>query len=432
MRSSAAPATPASALRPWRLVALLSATATASYLARVNLSIVGALLMPAFGLSQSVMGRVFSAFLLGYALMQIPGGVLADRWGPQRVLHWAAWLWAILTASQALLGVVPGSTISVLTALIVLRCALGVAEAPTFPASARAIASAIPAGAAARANGIVLAAIGLGSAIAPPLLSVTMVRLGWRAAICVSALPAFIVAAIWWRRPELPRSIATGGPSEAERPLDSGSMGQRMGSSFALLTVSYTLQGYVGYIFVFWFYLYLVQERHFDLLRGAAMSSLPWLLSIISIPAGGWLSDRLVNHRLGVVWGRRAVPLVALSAAGVCIAVGARASNAYLAASMLALASASVLAVEGPFWATMIELSGPRSGTAGGTMNMGSNVGGFISPALTPWIAARVGWERALDLAGIAAIAAALLWLGISPRTRTPNSTTSEPERPEP
>ena len=56
--------------------------------------------------------------------------------------------------------------------------------------------------------------------------------------------------------------------------------------SFVLLTLSYTLEGYMGYIFIFWFYLYLVDVRHFDLLRAGSLSSLPGLLSLISIPLG--------------------------------------------------------------------------------------------------------------------------------------------------
>src|SRR5438309_5635554 len=56
--------------------------------------------------------------------------------------------------------------------------------------------------------------------------------------------------------------------------------------SFVLLTLSYTLEGYMGYIFIFWFYLYLVDVRHVDLLRAGSLSSLPGLLSLISIPLG--------------------------------------------------------------------------------------------------------------------------------------------------
>ena len=87
--------------RPWRMVALLCATATASYLCRVNMSVTGALLMGEFHLSQIAMGRVFSAFVLGYALAQIPAGMLADRWGARRVLLASAWVWGIATVLQA-------------------------------------------------------------------------------------------------------------------------------------------------------------------------------------------------------------------------------------------------------------------------------------------------------------------------------------------
>jgi hypothetical protein len=162
--------------------------------------------------------------------------------------------------------------------------------------------------------------------------------------------------------------------------------------SFVLLTLSYSLQGYVGYIFVFWFYLYLVQERHFDLLKGAVLSSLPWLLSIVSIPLGGWISDRIAA-RHGLVVGRRAVPLVGLALAGVFLSLGARTTNGYLAAVSLALSTALVLCVEGPFWATMTEIAGGRSGLAGGIMNTGATR--LVSPALTPVLAAAIGWENA-------------------------------------
>ena len=86
------------------MVALLCATATASYICRVNVSTAGPLLMEEFGLSQVAMGRVFSAFLLGYALFQVPAGALADKWGAAKILGWAAWFWVALTVIQSLTG----------------------------------------------------------------------------------------------------------------------------------------------------------------------------------------------------------------------------------------------------------------------------------------------------------------------------------------
>jgi ACS family glucarate transporter-like MFS transporter len=399
----------------WGLVALLCATATAGYLCRVNVSVAGALLMGEFGLSQVQMGRVFSAFLLGYALFQVPGGMLADRWGARRVVAIVAWWWVLATLLQALVGWGPlgGSAAGVLWMLVALRFVLGVGAAPTYPASAQGIAKWIPPSARGRANGIVIGSVGLGSALAPPIVSAVMVGWGWRASLVVSSLPALVIAIVWLfvREPRDGAERAGGarGPRRAGGPalLKSGSL--------VLLTLSYGLQGYVGYIFVFWFYLYLVQVRHFDLLRGAFLSSLPWILSIISIPLGGVISDRLVRGSAGPVWGRRLVAIVGLGGSGVLISLGARTGNAYLAVMYLALATALVLSVEGPFWATAVEIAGPRSGTASGIMNTGCNIGGLISPALTPLLAASLGWENALHVAAALSVVGAVLWLGIVP-----------------
>jgi ACS family glucarate transporter-like MFS transporter len=407
---------------PWAWVGLLCATASASYLCRVNVSVTGVLLMDELKLSQAQMGRVFSAFLLGYALFMVPGGFLADRWGTRRVLEWASWWWVGATLLQVLVGRGPfaAGPSSALVALLGLRFVLGVGQAPTFPAAAGGVARWIGPESRGRANGFVIAAIAVGSALAPPLLSWVMVRWGWRAALAVSALPALATAVVWRVAGEpatagIPARSPVAGESTAGEGDDEAGARVLGSRSFVLLTLSYTLQGYVGYIFVFWFYLYLVQERHFDLLRGAALSSLPWLLSIVSIPLGGWLSDRLVAQR-GAVIGRRAVPIVGLAAAGVFLSLGARTTNASLAAAYLALSTAFVLCVEGPFWATMTGIAGRRSGVAGGIMNTGSNVGGLVSPALTPVLAAAVGWENALHVAAGLSVLGAVLWLGIDPR----------------
>jgi MFS transporter, ACS family, glucarate transporter len=408
----------------WSLVAMLCATATAGYICRVNVSTAGALLMEEFHLTQVEMGRVFSAFLFGYALCQVPGGALADRFGARRVLRAAAWAWVVLTALQAATGWGgwAATASGVLVGFVALRFLMGVAAAPTYPAAAQGVSRWVPAAFQGRATGIVIGSVGLGSAIAPPLVSSVMVHWGWRSAMLASALPALAIALAWRWFPEPSRSALASERSVARDPLPAA--GYRLPAalrspSFLLLTLSYSLQGYVGYIFVSWFYLYLVQERHFGLLAGAWMSSLPWVLSIVSIPLGGFIADRLAAGRFGATWGPRAVAMVGMGGSGVLISIGAHTGSAVTAAVTLALATALVLCVEGPFWSTVTRMRGGRSGTAGGIMNTGCNIGGLISPALTPMIAASIGWEAALHVAAALAVLAAILWLGIRPETRS-------------
>ncbi|HET7213512.1 MAG TPA: MFS transporter [Terriglobia bacterium] len=407
----------------WKLVGLLTLTAASSYLCRVNISITGAMMMPEFGISQIEMGRLFSGFMLGYTLFQVPAGLLADRYGARRVLFLSALWWVAGSLFIALLGwqslreVLPG-TVAVLFGMEFL---LGVGEAPTFPAAGQGVARWVPSSSHGRANGLVIAGVAIGSALAPLLLSFVMVHWGWPSAIVVSAIPAMVVAIAWARVRESPRKAAPARRAQSGRSIRRF----RWSRGFSLLTISYTLQGYVSFVFVYWFYLYLVQVRHFNMVRAGILSSLPWILSIVSIPLGGYLSDRLLSTFLGRRWGRRSIPIVALTTAAILVVAGARSSSNNAAVVCLTLAAALVLCVEGPFWATMMEIAGSRAGVAGGILNMGGNLGGIVSPALTPLIAAHFGWQRALDVAALMACVSACLWLGVSPAAPDAGTTTS-------
>ncbi len=411
---------------PWGMVTLLCATATASYMCRVNVSTAGVLIMDEFSLNQVDMGRIISAFILGYALFQIPAGILADRLGARRVLTWAAFLWAVITIIQAIVGsgfFEISSSATTLFVFVLFRFLLGVSESPTYPASAQGVSRWVIPKFQGRANGIVIASIGLGSALTPPLISYIMVTWGWRVALMASSIPALLIAFLWLRSREPAHAKAEEAVKKIEENVLKSDHSKLRSRSFILLTLSYTLQGYVGYIFVTWFYLYLVQERHFGLLTGAWMSSLPWILSIVSIPLGGFLSDRLALGKLGNTWGRRLVPILGMGLSGVLISIGAHTGNPVVAAISLAFATAFILCVEGPFWSVMMTVAGSKSGTAGGIMNMGSNLGGLISPTLTPLLAAYMGWENALHLAAALAIVGAVLWFGVQIDKPTPGHT---------
>jgi len=413
----------------WGLVLLLAATATAAYLCRVNISVAGALVMEEYGLSQTQMGWVFSAFLFGYTLCMLPGGLLADTWGAKRMLALAAWGWVAVTCLQAAIPAAAsgGSVSAALAGLVALRLLMGALASPTYPAALEGVARWTAPQAIGRANGLVIGSVGLGSAIAPPFITAVMMPWGWRTAMLASALPALALAIVWLLvKDPAPRPsglAARDGAAGARAASHGGVVADLLRQpGFALLTFSYTLQGYVGYIFIFWFYLYLVQVRHFSLVEGAFISSLPWVLSAISIPLGGVISDRLVLGRLGPVWGRRLLPILGMGGAGVFISVGAHTTAPWLAAAALAVATALVLSVESPFWTTAAGLAGARAGTGGALMNTGCNIGGMISPMLTPLVGELFGWEPALHLAAGLSVLAALAWFRITPARPNPGA----------
>ena len=397
----------------WRLVLMLMTVASVGYLCRVDITVVAPRLMAELHLSQPEMGRVFGAFLLGYTVFQIPSGWVAGRITTRTLFLALGAGWSALTFCCALVGrPYFGLALGALPALLVLRFALGIVAAPTYPAAGRAISLSVPPRMQGRANGLVLGSIGIGSAVAPPLLGVVTVRWGWRPALVGAALLAGIAAVAWRLIVPSPQTLmaARPQPTPTETRDHTAPLRRR---SFWFLTVSYTLQGYVGYVFVFWFFLYLVQVRKFELLQAAWLTTLPWMLSLIVIPLGGVVSDWGVK-RWGSTWGRRSVPVPAMTLAAGSLLLGAHTRSAIVAAASLTISTALVLVTEGPYWASMTQISGPLSGTGGGVMYFGSNLGGLISPVLTPWLAVRVGWEMALALAAVLAIVGALLWLGIT------------------
>src|SRR5262245_1075788 len=165
----------------WKIGALLCAAALVNYFLRVNISIAGDPIMRQFQLSQTQLGTIFSAFLLGYTLFQIPGGLLADRLGPRLILAAAAVMWGTLTFLTGLgewLSAALG--VHVITVLIALRFLLGVSQAPMFPASGTVVARWFPARERAAGNGLAITGICVGSCLAPPLVSWMMGSLTWQ------------------------------------------------------------------------------------------------------------------------------------------------------------------------------------------------------------------------------------------------------------
>src|SRR5438132_1368010 len=115
----------------WHMMALVTATVVLTYLDRLNLSIAGKYIQDEFAIPLKTMGWILSAFLLGYALSQIPGGYLADRYGPRKVLVVTICWWSVLTAATALAPQMPLRVwFGVAWSFAIVRFLIGIGEAP--------------------------------------------------------------------------------------------------------------------------------------------------------------------------------------------------------------------------------------------------------------------------------------------------------------
>jgi ACS family glucarate transporter-like MFS transporter len=271
--------------------------------------------------------------------------------------------------------------------------------------------------------GIAIGGIGLGSAITPPIAAWVMVNWGWQTVFYLSAAIGLVMGLLWWSlsrdRPEqhpwitnVVRLSPAQDPIEPRQPIP-----WRMISNTPTvwwLVISYSCLGYVAYLYLSWFYLYLVNVRGFDVLRGGLYASTPFLAMLVGCPLGGWVTDRLAT-RFGVTSGRAIAGTTGMALAGCAIVLGGFADSPALAIGSLSLGAGFLYFTVGAYWASTTDLSKTHAGTLSGLMNTGANIGGAISPSLTPWIAAQWGWPVSLAFAGSVALLGAALWMWIKP-----------------
>lgn len=415
----------------WKMLVLLVGFSVTAYILRVNIIIAEHPLMQESNLTPVQLGWIFSSFLVSYAVFMIPAGILLDRYGARLILAGSALIWAMLAFGQALTpNLVFTSTWGIMISLIALRSFLGAAQSPTFPGGAKAISQWFPNSERAFANGWVETGGLMGTAVTAPLISYLMVHLGWRHAVMVTSLLAPALVLIWLYygtdRPEQHRGVnaaelaiirRSAVPAIEPRPIGPDLMLILKSTQAWKMTLAYGAESYASYMFIWWVYFYLVEVRKFSVLGSGMLASIPFIVATITTPLAGGISDRL-SLRFGHRQGRRIVPIVTLLSAAVLVYFGGIVPGPKAAVVILSLGAALTLAAEGPSWATMSEMSGASAGAATGFLNTGSNVGGFFSTLLTPWIAGHFGWPFAFGVASFFSLAAAALWFGIDATSR--------------
>jgi ACS family glucarate transporter-like MFS transporter len=393
----------------------------------MNISVAAQYMMPELELSQVQMGQIFSAFLLGYSLFQIPLGILGDRFGSRIVMATLGFGWAILTILSGYLpGHLFGAGVGAFMTLIVVRFLLGTTIAGVYPVSALAVAKWQPIAQRAFSYSFIVAGVFIGSAMTPPIIAWIMVTFGWRESFYIVSTLSIATALIWILygadEPEKHKSVSSGelelimsGRTEEPEISDKPPWWLILKSrSVFLLSLSYFLVGYVLYTFVFWFFTYLVEVRKLTILEGGIYGSLPFIAAGILTIAGGAFCD-WTTVRFGRRWGRRIPGLTAPLVAATLLFVGARTEHAALAIATLALSFGFQMFSETAYWSTTMDISGRMTGAATGVLNTANNLGGVVSTALMPVLVEKFGWITALDSCAALAVVAGAFWLLIRP-----------------
>ena len=408
----------------WLLIFWMFLIAAITYLDRVNISITGRFIEQEFHLSHIQLGWVFSAFVLGYALFQAPGGRLADRFGATRVVCAVTLWYACFTSATAW---TPSTIPFAFGLLLGVRFLLGSGEACFFPSSNRVVAAWIPQQERGLANGIIFAGVGAGAATAPPLISYIIETYGWHWTFWITALIGIASGLVWYRiskdrpedhplvTPEEAAHIRAGVSKAASAPSSSVPWGAIFRSRDVLaVSASYFCYGYVAYLFFSWFFTYLREVRGLDLKSSAVYGMLPFMAMMSCSPIGGWISD-ILTVRFGKRIGRCGIGVVALAVSGLFLALGTQVTSAPMACFVLAGGAGALYLSQSSYWSVTAGLAGRSAGSVSGVMNMFGQFGGVVTSSLTPWVAAHYGWTPSFLLAAGLAIVGSLAWLLVDP-----------------
>ena len=403
----------------YRVLGLTFLMSFLMYMERGAIGAAAPSIMREFKIDKITMGWSLSAFNWSYALFQVPGGWMADRFGSRLVLTWAIAWWAAFTAAT-------GFSFNAMS-LAVTRFLFGAGEAAAFPAGSRALVRWLPVPSRAFGQGFQHAGSRLGAALAPVIVAWLLATSGWRTVFYVLGGAGVIWAAVWYgyyrNDPATHPGVNEGevelladaqpNPSSATRNVPwSVILGSR---DVWLLSFAYFCYGWVLWLYLAWFPTYLREARHFSALQ-SGLASLPLLAATITNVLGGLSSDKLTSRLGDLRRGRVIVSIFGFVVAALGLLPGVLMDSPVAALACLTIALGGLEMTVAVSWAICLDLGGPYSGSVASVMNTFGQIGGAISAAMVGYLATRMGWTSPFLLACVFCLLAAVAVSGIDPR----------------
>lgn len=385
-----------------------------TYLDRVCISVAGPRIQQELGISPSSWGWVTGIFTLAYCLFEIPSGIHGDRIGARRLLTRIVLFWSLFTAFTG--------AASSLSLLLLTRFFFGAGQAGAYPGSAIVISQWFPPGQRATISGVTLMAGQIGGALAPLVIIPIQARFGWRASFYAFSLLGLIWAFVWFSRyrdsPGGRKTLPSVNASETEHVTSgftwTALLGSRTALALALTAFCYT---YSYNFFQTWLHTFLARGRGFTE-EGLVYSFLPFALAVCATLAGGLTSDRLAR-RFGPAAGRRKVGMVALTLAGLLVALTMQTSSPMGSLFLLSGAYCAITFQQASVLGVCLDISGSRAGTMLACINLVSQLGGLLGSILFGYVVEHFGsYNAPLVPMALFLLAGAALWTQVDASSR--------------
>jgi MFS family permease len=411
----------------YHVLGWLCLAAMIAYVQRGCLAVPAAVIQRDLRLDDVQMGLVMGAFFLAYAVFQLPGGWLGDRWGTR----WSLSVCAVLSsAATGLMGAAAG-----FPSLYACRLGAGLAQAGVFPCAVNSFSKWFPRSRRAFPSGMLGGFMSWGAVAGNAVTAYLLAYLDWRLLFVWLGVAGVVWTAgfYWWFRDrpaehswvnDAERDLIAAGQSAAERADKGGTpaspWGVLLASPLMALICGQQFFRAAGYVFYqSWFPTFLQKTRHVSIASSGYLASVTLAGVAVGAMLGGALSDWLLwrtgRRRLARQW----LTVAALLACALFILLAYFVADP--TATVLALTLGSFCAgVGGPVAYTItMDLGGRHVSTVFSTMNMSGNIGGALSPLAVSAVVVATGqnWDVVLLLFVAIYLAAAVCWVFLDPNT---------------
>jgi ACS family D-galactonate transporter-like MFS transporter len=393
-----------------------------NYLDRSNLSVAAATLSKDLQLSTVEMGLIFSAFGWTYALLQIPGGLIADRFGPRVLYAFCLITWSITTLLQ---GFAKG-----FVSLFGLRLATGAFEAPCYPINNRIVTSWFPNHERASAIALYVSGQFIGLAFFTPVLVTIQYYFGWQGLFVITGLVGLIWGVVWYifYRDPLDHSrvnkeelayIEKGGGLISGKKNEAGQPSIWKWANVKQVFTNRTLWGiYIGqfamnamlWFFLTWFPTYLVQYRGLNFIKSGYLASIPFLAACAGLLLSGFLSDHLIKRGTSIGIARKTPIIIGLIVSASIVGANYSNNTGFIIFFMaLAFFGAGMALISWVF----VSILSPKHliGLTGGVFNFMGNLASIIVPIVIGFLVKGGDFEPALIFIGALGLIGALSYI---------------------
>ena len=390
--------------RTWYTVVLLcSAAVFIAYIDRTNISVASIAMKEQFGWTETTKGYVLSSFFVGYLLLQVASGALANKYGGKIVLGVAVVWWSVFTM------LTPPAAMLSFPALIAARIALGLGEAAVFPASVNMIGRWVPAEKRSRAVAICISGLSLGTVVSLPLTGALVRSRGWPSPFYVFGAVGLVWAVAWFasvssgRSPHLPHDDAAArGPIPWSRILGSSSVWAIFACHFA--------NNWILYLLLAWMPSYFKSTFGVSLTSAGLLSAAPWLVTFVTANISGVAADNLIAAGRSATFVRKFLQTIGTGGAALALLLLPHVGSATSGVIVMCLASGLLGMCQAAFPANGFDIAPRYADVIWGMSNTFGTVPGIVGVAITGWLVDRTGSYNTpfVVAAGIGLVATAI------------------------